>query len=100
MDWKQAFGAIHTALSVINSVGNKPGINLIPYVSTIANAAGTIQTAMDMGLKVEPYVSAVVDTFRSGLPSTSQLASLDARIAELHAAIQAPVPAKEDGEPE
>lgn len=100
MDWQRAFGAIRTALSVINSVGSTPGINLIPYVSTVANAASAIQTAMNVGLKVEPYVAAVIDTFRSGLPSASKLAALDSKIAELHAAIQAPLPTKEDGEPD
>ena len=98
MDWKQAFGAIRTALGAIKSVGSRPGINLLPYVSTVANAAGAIETAMDLGLKVEPYVNAIAETFRSGLPSASKLANLDAKISELHAAIQVPLPPREDGE--
>jgi hypothetical protein len=97
-NWQQAFSVINTALGVISAAGNTPGVNLIPYVSTVASAAAAIQTGLNAAVNVAPYVEAISDTFSGGLPSASQLSALDAKIAELEAKVDAPLPPKEDGE--
>ncbi len=100
MDWKRAFEAISTALTVVAGANDIPGVNLIPYVGTIANAAKAIQTGLSLGIKVAPYIEAVHDTFSNGLPSLEKVAALDARIDELRAIVNAPLPPPEDDEPE
>lgn len=99
-DWKQAFAVINQALSVIGAVGNTPGINLIPYVSTVASAAGAIQAGLNAAVNITPYITAISDTFSGGLPSQSDLDALAAKIAELEALVAAPLPPKEAGEDE
>lgn len=100
MDWKHAFDVVSNALGVISAAGSTPGINLIPYVSTIAVAAGTINAGLKAGIKVAPYIAAVKDTFINGLPTEEKRAALDTKIAELRDIIHAPLPPKEEGEPE
>lgn len=100
MDWKSAFNAVETALGVISAAGSTPGVNLIPYVGVVSSAAGALKLALDTGVKVAPYVIALKDTFSGGLPSKDELAKLDAKIGELRAIAQAPLPPPEDGEPE
>ncbi len=99
-DWKQAFAVINQALGVISAAGSTPGINLIPYVSTVANGAALIQAGLNAAVNVAPYITAISQTFSGELPSASQLAALDAKIAELEAKVNAALPPKEDGEDE
>lgn len=100
-DWKQAFEVINTALGVINTAGNTPGINLIPYVGTVSAAAGALQAALKAGVSIAPYVVAIKDTFMGGgLPSQDKLDALDAKIADLEKQVDAPLPPREDGEEE
>lgn len=98
--WKQAFEVVQRALSVVNKFGNLPLVNLIPYVSTITAAAGAVEAGINAGVRVAPYIEAIADTFKDGLPSDEQHRALDERIAELEARVQAPLPPREDGEPE
>lgn len=98
--WKQAFDAINMALGVIAGAGAIPGVNLIPYVATVAAAASTIKAGMNAGVAVLPYIVAIKDTFTGGLPTPEQLADLDAKIAELRAVVEAELPPKEAGEPD
>lgn len=98
MDWKHAFEVVSNALGVVSRAGSIPGVNLIPYVSTIAAAASALKSGIDLGVKVAPYAEAVRETFANGMPTQEKLSALDARIAELRAIIHAPLPAKEDGE--
>lgn len=100
VDWKHAFEVVSNALSVISSVSAVPGINLIPYVSTVAAAASTINAGLQAGVKVAPYIMAIKETFANGLPTQDKLDALDARIAQLRSIIQAPLPAPEEGEPD
>lgn len=100
MDWKHAFDAVNTALGVISSAGSTPGINLIPYVGVVSSAASALKLALDTGVKVAPYVIALKNTFSGGLPSKDELAALDVKIGELRAIVQAPLPPKEEGEPD
>lgn len=96
---KEVLDAVNTALGVIKTVAETPGINMIPYVNTISGAISALQTAYSVGQNIIPYVIAIKDTFSGeGLPSQDKLDALDAKIAELEAKVQAPLPPKEDGE--
>ncbi len=97
-DLSQVLTAINSALSVINTVANTPGINIIPYAATISSAISAIQTAESLAINIIPYVTAISDTFSGGVPTQAQLDALDAKIAELEALVQAPLPPKEEGE--
>lgn len=99
-DWKHALDVISNVLGVVSSAGSMPGVNLIPYVSTIASAATAINEGLKVGVKVLPYINAVKDTFAHGLPTPDQLSALDAKIADLQAIVQAPLPEREGDEPE
>lgn len=92
--------AAENVLSVIQTVGNLPGVDLIPYVSTVTKFLGYAQKAIEVGKVVAPQVADFVDTFSNGLPPAEKLAALDARIAANHAAIQGFTPVAEEGEPE
>lgn len=96
--WKRAFEAINQALTVISAAGAIPGVNLIPYVGTVTAAAGAIQRGLVAGEKVLPYIKAVAATFSGGLPTEDERLALDAKIAELEAKVDAPLPPKEPGE--
>lgn len=100
IDWKHAFDVVSHALGVISGAGSMPGVNLIPYVSTVAAAAGAINAGLEAGVKVAPYVMAVKETFAHGLPTKDKLDALDSRIAELRSIVQAELPPAEDGEPD
>lgn len=100
VSWKGAFDVIQQALSVVAAAGSIPGVNLIPYVGTITAAAGALQAGINAGKNVAPYVEAIQETFKGGLPSASKLSALDARIKELEARVDAPLPPKEEGEPD
>lgn len=85
----------------IKSVADTPGINLIPYVSTISGIIGTVHMAYEAGKNITPYVEAIKETFdKPEAPSEDELATLNAKIAALDAELNAPLPPKEEGEPE
>jgi hypothetical protein len=98
--WEKAFGALQTALSAVSAAGSIPGVNLIPHVATIATAAGVIKQAIDIGVKVTPYIKAVVKTYAGGIPTEPERLALDAKISELEAKVQEALPPKEAGEPD
>lgn len=97
-DWQSALNVISTALGVISTATSAPGINLIPYVSTIAAAANAINIGLKTAVNVAPYIKAISDTFSGGLPTQEQRIALDLKIAELEAQLHAPLPPKEEGE--
>lgn len=99
-DWRQALGVISNALSVISAAGSTPGVNMIPYVTTIAAAATAINAGLNAAVNVAPYITAIRDTFSGGLPTEAQRKSLDDKIKELEAQLDAPLPPKEEGEPD
>lgn len=100
IDWKMAFDAVQTALKVVAAADDIPGAKLIPHVSTIAGAAEAIQAGINTGKKVAPLVKAMVKTYSGGLPTDEERAALDARIKSLEAEVDAPLPRREEGEPE
>lgn len=100
-DLKQILEALNSALGVVKTVAETPGVNLLPYASTVASAVSALQMAVAAGVSITPYVVAIQDTFSSDTPPTeAELAALDAKIAELRAKVQAPLPSVEEGEPE
>lgn len=98
LDFKPIINAAETALNVIVSAGNIPGVDLIPYVGTVLKFVGYAKKAIEVGKAVEPDVADFLDTFSGGLPSEEKRAALDARISANHAKIQAFNPVAEEGE--
>jgi hypothetical protein len=99
-DYKSLLTAVTTALGAISAAGNLPGVNLIPYVSTVASVAGLLQFALEKGINVASDIKALKDTFSNGLPSQDKIDALNARIVTLRAKLHLPLPPKEDGEDE
>lgn len=100
IDWKRAFEVVNMALTTIASAGDIPGVNLIPYVSVVASGAKVIRAGINAGVKVAPYIEAMAESFRGGLPSLEKVAALDAKIKELAAEVYADLPPAEPDEPE
>lgn len=100
-DITKLLDAVSSAANVIKTVAETPGINMIPYASTVSTAIGALQAAYAAGKNVAPYIEAIAATFTgNALPSESDMAALDARISDLEAKVDAPLPPKEDGEPD
>lgn len=96
---KSILEALDTAMGVVKTVADTPGINLIPYVSTLSSAIGAMQAAYVAGKSIVPYITAIQETFSGDkIPSQDELTALDAKIAALEAQVQAPLPPKEEGE--
>lgn len=102
MTLKDLLEAVDNAMVVVKQVADTPGINLIPYVSTVSSVIGATHAAYLAGKNIEPYVKALAGTFTGGgaVPTEAELAALNARIAVLEAKIDAPLPPKEEGEPD
>ena len=98
MNFKPILDAAETALNVIQTAGNIPGVDLIPYVGTVLKFVGYAKKAVSVGQRIEPDVEDFVSTFSGGLPSEEKRAELDARIEANHAKIQAFTPVAEEGE--
>jgi hypothetical protein len=98
MDFKALLNAFDNVAGVIKTIADTPGVNLIPYASTVSSAVSAIQAAVKVGENVAPLVTALTNTFDDGIPTQDQLDALNARIAALRSKIHAPLPPKEDGE--
>lgn len=97
-DLKQVLDAVNSALSMIKTIADTPGASVIPYVSTISSAISVIQAAEAAGENILPYVTAIKDTFTGTVPTQADLDALNAKIDELRAKVQAPLPPPEEGE--
>lgn len=96
---KAILEAVDKAMVVVKGIADTPGINMIPYVSTLSTVIGATHAAYTAGKSIEPYVAALADTFSGSAPPTeSDLAALNAKIAALEAEVQKPLPPKEEGE--
>lgn len=101
MDLKEVLGIVSTSLGVINKLGSAPGVNLIPYVSTVASAAGALSMLIDAGQEFEPLAMKLKNTFKTDapLPTAEEIAALDAD-TEAELTKLRTMPPKEDGEPD
>jgi hypothetical protein len=98
-DLQKLLTAVNAGLTVVKQVAELPGVNVLPYASTLSSAIGVVQLAAEAGQNILPYVAAIQETFTSGNPPTvDQMVALDAKIAELRAQLQEPLPPKEAGE--
>lgn len=91
---------VNTVLGVVKTISETPGINMLPYMTTVSSAVNMMLLASKKGVDILPYVTALKDTFGGGVPTPEQLSALDSRIVELERRLNAPLPPKEDGEPE
>lgn len=98
-DLQKLIEAINAGLRVVKQVAELPGVNVIPYATTLSSAIGAVQMAVEAGKEIMPYVTAIKDTFSGDTPPTQeQLDALDAKIAALRTDLHAPLPPKEAGE--
>jgi hypothetical protein len=100
MDTEQVLDAIDTALNVIKTVANTPGVNVLPYAALVSSAVSAIQLGIGAGRNVLPYVEALKNTFSGGVPTQADMDALDAKIKELEAQVQAAPPPADEGEPD
>lgn len=99
MDFQSLLGAVRTILSTVKTAARLPGVNLIPYTDTVANAIEAIEFAYEKGVDVAVHIKDLTDTFSQGLPTQENLDAFNARMAKLRARIHAPLPPPEEGEP-
>jgi len=99
-DLTQVLAGIDQALSVVKTIADTPGINMLPYVNTISGVIGAIQFAEQAGQDVLPYIQKLQATFSGNVPTEADLASLMADIQAMSAQIQRPLPPADPGEPE
>ena len=101
MDIKEVLGIVSTSLGVINKLGSTPGVNLIPYVSTVSSVAGALSMLIDLGQDAGPLALKLKDTFKSDAPppTEAEIAALDADTEAVLAELRI-MPPKEDDEPE
>ena len=99
MNFQSLLDAFSNVASVIKTIADTPGVNMIPYASTVSSAIDTIQLGVKLGKDVSANITALAETFTPGtIPTGDQLAALDAEIAELRAKLHAALPDKEEGE--
>jgi hypothetical protein len=99
MDFRALLDSVTSALTMVQTIGATPGVNLIPYVSTIVSAAGVLKFGIEAGKNVADDIAAFKAAF-DHQPTPEELAALDARIAALRTELHAPMPAKDADEPE
>jgi hypothetical protein len=98
MDITQILAALTVATGTIKSIAETPGVNLLPYASTVANAARVLELAAGAGQRVVDAAAALKATFEGHVPTQEELDALDVQIAELEAEVDAPLPPPEPGE--
>lgn len=92
--------AVNMALGVVGRVAKLPGVSAIPYVNTISGAIDLIQQIAKVGGDVLPVAEKIKATFSKPDVSTDDMAALDAEIAKDRAKLHAPLPPREEGEPD
>jgi len=87
-------------LTVLKTIADTPGVNMLPYAAVASSAIGALKLAISAGRDIAPYVEAIGSTFGDGskVPTEAEVAALDDKIAELEAEVQTPLPPAEEGE--
>lgn len=98
MSVQSVLDAVGSALGVIKTLAGTPGVNLLPYASTVSSAIDVAQAALTQGQNIADLIFSLKDTFAGGTPTQAQLDALDARIAAARAKLHAPLPDPEEGE--
>lgn len=97
----QILETVDSVMSKVNAVAQLPGVNLIPYVSTISGIISTVHSVYQAGKDVTPFISEIKKTFDTpGTPSQEDVDALHAKIKDLEAQIDEPLPEKDPDEPE
>ncbi len=98
----QILGTISGVLTVLKTIADTPGVNLLPYAAVASTAIGALQMAVSAGRDITPYINAIAGTFGNGskVPTVEEVQALDLKIAELEAKVQEPLPPAEEGEPD
>lgn len=101
-DFATIMNSVDTALGVVQKFASVPGVNLIPYVSTISSVVSVGHALIAAGKEGVSLFQNMKTTFAAtdGLPTDEAMAALDAQIATARAKLHAPMPPREDGEPE
>lgn len=100
MDIKDIVATFNTVATTIKTLAETPGVNIIPYATTIASAVGALQAAVNAGINILPYVTAIRKTFDGTVPTLDQLDVLDVEITRLESELNAPLPERDPGEPD
>jgi hypothetical protein len=97
---QDVLGTVNGVLNTLKEIASLPGVNMIPYVSTVSGAISALQAAAAIGVNIAPYLTALKDTFSGGVPTQAEMDALDAKIASLEALVDAPLPDKDPDEPD
>ena len=99
-DLEKVVNTVDGVLTVLKTIADTPGVNLLPYAAVASSAIGALKLAISAGRDIAPYVEAIGSTFGDGstVPSEAEVAALDEKIIALEAAVQAPLPVPEEGE--
>lgn len=102
MTLDEVLTTVNGVLTVIKTVADTPGVNMLPYAAVASSAITALQAALAAGRNVAPYVEAITKTFGDGskVPTPDEISALDDKIAELEAEAQTPLPPVEEGEPD
>lgn len=88
-------------LTRVKLIADLPGVNALPYAATVSSAISLVLAAYETGKDVEKYVDKLRKTFSGdGAPTAAEMAELEAEIEALTREVMAPLPPREEGEPE
>lgn len=99
-DLDKVLTTVDGILTILKTVADTPGVNLLPYAAVASSAIGALKMAVSAGRDIAPYIEAIGSTFGDGskVPTLEEVQALDLKIAELEAAVQEPLPPPEEGE--
>jgi hypothetical protein len=95
---KKIAAASIAVLTVLERVGNIPGVSMIPYVKTGLDALSAVKAGLETGRDVMPFVEEIRETYEGKVPTPEDVQALRDKITALEAKLDAPLPPKEDGE--